>query len=54
MTDNTLNVLSIDTDYVQSPRHFNDIIKFFLNYINDLDVENIVFFSSTRKYILHT
>ena len=53
MTDNTLNVLSIDTDYVQSPRHFNDIIKFFLNYINDLDVKNIVF-SQVHANIFYT
>ena len=40
---NKLNILSIDTDYVQSPVCFENLIKFYLNYIDDVDIKNILF-----------
>jgi len=39
----TLNVLSIDTDYVRSPVSFENLIKFYLNYIDDINIKNILF-----------
>lgn len=38
-----LNILSIDTDYVQSPVSFENLIKFYLNYIDDINIDNILF-----------
>jgi hypothetical protein len=38
-----MNVLSIDTDYVTSNVHFNNIINYFLNYIDDVELQNIIF-----------
>jgi hypothetical protein len=38
-----MNVLSIDTDYVTSNVHFNNIINYFLNYVDDVELQNIIF-----------
>ena len=38
-----MNILSIDTDYVVSNVHFNNIINYFLNYIDDIELQNIIF-----------
>ena len=40
---NKLNILSIDTDYVQSPVSFENLIKFYLNYIENINIKNILF-----------
>ena len=39
----TINVLSIDTDYVRSPVSFENLIKFYLNYIDEINIKNILF-----------
>ena len=43
MQKNKINILSIDTDYVQSPISFNNLIKYFLYHIDKIDIKNILF-----------
>tara|TARA_R100001163_G_scaffold65292_2_gene61978 strand:- start:1207 stop:1776 length:570 start_codon:yes stop_codon:yes gene_type:complete len=51
---NKINVLSIDTDYVRSPQAFNNLIKYFLKYVSDIQIKNFVFSQSHANifYIL--
>ena len=55
MQQDKYNILSIDCDYIQSPTSFNNVNKFFMKYIDQVDLDNIVF-SQTHSniyYILH-
>ena len=52
-TENTPNVLSIETVYIKSPVDFNNVVDFFLNYIDNLDINNIIF-SQAHVNIFYT